>query len=152
MFQSHDRVGATDILPHLAMEKAEIFIKKMDETIHWQIFVDSLSTNSWLLIIIVAMIISLLLSLVDGSLNVQEKVYILPSYLGKLWIAIKANFGGNPGLVSTRNSYRIIIFDCLLVGSIVWMAYKASLTSKLAVVQQEYPFKNLQDLLESNYE
>ena len=144
MFQSYDRVGATDILPHLAMEKAEIFIKKMDETIHWQIFVDSLSTNSWLLIIIVAMIISLLLSLVDGSLNVQ--------YLGKLWIAIKANFGGNPGLVSTRNSYRIIIFDCLLVGSIVWIAYKASLTSKLAVVQQEYPFKNLQDLLESNYE
>ena len=104
------------------MEKAEIFIKKMDETIHWQIFVDSLSTNSWLLIIIVAMVISLLLSLVDGSLNVQEKVFILQSYLGKLWIAIKANFGGNPGLVSTRNSYRIIIFDCLLVGSIVWMA------------------------------
>ena len=98
------------------------------------------------------MVISLLLSLVDGSLNVQEKVFILQSYLGKLWIAIKANFGGNPGLVSTRNSYRIIIFDCLLVGSIVWMAYKASLTSKLAVVQQEYPFKNLQDLLESNYE
>ena len=51
MFQSYDRVGTTDILPHLAMERAEIFIKKMDETIHWQIFVDSLSTNSWLLII-----------------------------------------------------------------------------------------------------
>ena len=97
VFDRNDRIGATDILPHLATEKAEIFIKTMDETIHWQIFVDSLSTNSWLLIIIVAIGISLLLSLVDGSLNVGKKVFILPRYLGNLWIAIKANFGGKPG-------------------------------------------------------
>ena len=152
VFQSYDRVGAADILPNFATVKAEIFIKKMDETIQWYIFVDSLSTNSWLLIIIVAIVVSLSLSLVEGLLNHREQVSFLPSYWGNVWIAFKANFGGAPGSIITRNSYRIIIFVCLLVGSIVWMAYQGSLTSKLAVIQQTYPFKNLQGLSESNYE
>ena len=45
------------------------------------------------------------------------------NYLENLWLAFKANFGGKPNSIYEISSYKISIFSCLLVGSIVWMAY-----------------------------
>ena len=66
-------------------------------------------------------------------------------------LPLKSNAGGehSPGHNSTI--YDIVLFDCLLVGSIVWMAYQASLTSELSVIKLKLPFIDPETLYRSDY-
>ena len=72
-------------------------------------------------------------------------------YLKNLWVALKANAGGKPNSMKKNTSYRIVLFDCLLVGSVVWMAYRASFTSELSVVKLNLPFNDLESLLNTDF-
>ena len=48
-------------------------------------------------------------------------------------------------------AWKIIIFDCLLVGVIMWMAYRASFTSELSVIRLNMPFTDLESLSKTNF-
>ena len=75
----------------------------------------------------------------------------------KFWIKInwnsplKANVGGDHSPGQTNTVYKIVLFDCLLVGSIVWMAYQGSLTSELTIVKLKLPFIDPETLYKSDY-
>jgi hypothetical protein len=75
----------------------------------------------------------------------------LKNFIGHSWIALKANFGGKPASVHKNNSYQIAVFICLLTGSIVWIFYRAFLTSELSIVTLQQPFNDLETFLESDY-
>ena len=64
-----------------------------------------------------------------------------------------ANFGGAhfSSKMDKLNSYKFIIFIALLSGSVIWTYYQASLTSKLAIKLEKYPFNDLHSFSQTNY-
>lgn len=50
-----------------------------------------------------------------------------------------------------KATLRFLLFGIFLTGNVVFMSYKASLTSKLAVRERVLPFQNLEDFLASDY-
>jgi hypothetical protein len=64
-----------------------------------------------------------------------------------------ANFGGIPGpsKLETLQSYRFVIFTSLLAGTVVWIGYRASLTSELSAAKKKLPFNDLESLLNTEY-
>ena len=130
-----------------------MFIKPIEtEEVSWRTFLNTLSDELWITILIIAVVISCLLTGIELMFNYNYSS-CLPTCTTNLWVALKANFGGKPRFVlAHRNvTLQIILFTCLLVGSIIWMAYRGSLTSELSVKRVSKPFDSLESLLESDY-
>ena len=152
MAQTISRAYALDLLPAISNAKAEVFIKTIeDEAISWTSYLNPFAHDMWILIIIVAVIISAVLTLIEKIFCAKNKGFILMEYLKNLWIAVKANAGGKPSKIENNTVYQIVLFHCLLVGSVVWMAYRASFTSELSVTKLILPFHDLESLSKSNY-
>ena len=146
------RAYALDLLPTIADAKAEIFIKTIEgEAISWSAYINPFSNEMWLVLVIVAMILSIGLTFVDKIFCSKEKEFILMDYLENLWVALKANVGGKPNRIQKNTVYQILLFNCLLVGSVIWMAYRASFTSELSVRKLKLPFYDLESLFKSDY-
>ena len=153
MAQSVPRIQAMDILPAILSEKAEIYISKVeDENVSWTTYLKPFSLNLWFALIFVAMLISCVLTIIENIFNPTDRAVVyLTDFLTNLWVAFKANIGGKPSKVPKNIVHRIIMFDCLLVGMIVWIAYRASLTSELSVTDLKFPFNDLESLLKTDY-
>ena len=151
MTQTALRSEVLDLLPAITHGKAQVFIKPIgNEHISWTTFLDVFTIELWMVLILVTMIISCLLTSIERKFDVTDQ-FLYMNYLKNVWIAFKANFGGKPSSVHANSSYKIIIFCCLLVGSIVWIAYRASIISELSVLKVKMPFDSLEDLSKSNY-
>ena len=139
-------------MPPIDKSSVNLFIKLEDENVSWKIFLDPISTKSWLIIIIISATISCALLLIErlhfGSVH-QNRFVI--KYLENFWVAIKANLGGKPSSKVNINSYKTVLFFCLLGGSIVWMHYRASFTSHLSIAQFKLPFNDLESFSQSDY-
>jgi hypothetical protein len=70
-----------------------------------------------------------------------------------LWSSLMANFGGKPvpSKFDTIQSYRFVIFTLLLAGTVVWISYRASLTSELSTAVTKLPFNDLESLSKTDY-
>ena len=118
--------------------KAGLFIKPIEtEKVTWRTFLNPLSDELWITILIIAVIVSCLLTGIETMFNSNYSSF-LPTCTTNLWVAFKANFGGKPSFALAHKSVtlQIILFTCLLVGSVIWMAYRASLTSELSVIEE----------------
>ena len=120
------------------------------EEVSSRMFLNPLSDNMWVAVFIIAGVIACLLTGIE-TMFTSKYMSCLPICTVNLWVAFKANFGGKPSLALNGFSYQIILFTCLLAGSVIWMAYRASLTSKLSVKEVSKPFNSLESLLESDY-
>ena len=98
-----------------------------------------------------ALFIATFLTILERYFGLTDESFILHEYLIKIWIAIKANFGGEPGYEYENISLKIILLGCLLAGVINWGAYQASLTSELSVIKLKLPFIDLETLHKSNF-
>ena len=69
------------------------------------------------------------------------------------WTSFMTNFGGKSfeTKVTNYNSFKGLVFISLIGGSIIWIAYSASLVSKLAVEVIKFPFDDLKSLSKSEY-
>ena len=118
--------------------------------VSWTTYINMFTIELWGTLILVAMIISCFLTSIEKTFDVKDQ-FSFVNYLENLWLAFKANFGGKPSSIHQSSSYKISIFSCLLVGSIVWIAYRAEIISQLSVLKVKMPFDNLEDLSKSNY-
>ena len=134
-------------------EKAELFIGNMDEEeISWTTFLNPFSVRLWITLIGMAFVISSTITCIESIYSPKETyAWFFLNYLGNLWFALKANIGGKPSTVQPNYAHRIVLFYCLLAGSIVWMAYRASLTGELSIIKQNLPFNDMESLLKSDY-
>ena len=140
-----------DILPTIENVKAGLFIKPIGtEEVSWKTFLNPLSNTLWVTVLIIAVIISCLLTGIETRFT-SKNLSCCSISTTNLWVAFKANFGGKPSIVHKSFTLQIIVFTCLLVGSVIWMAYRASLTSELSVRRVIKPFNSLESLLESDY-
>jgi hypothetical protein len=62
-----------------------------------------------------------------------------------------ANFSGKPVKPPKVSTEKVLIFSCLLTGSIIWMYYRASLTSELSTLLIKWPFETMETLTLTNY-
>ena len=140
-----------DILPTIATLKTEIFIRNIDDPeISWNIFIKAFSTNLWLAIIICAVFMAISLRCIALT-SIRSWLDYATEVLQNFHFTIFANLGGKQSLKIENNAKQVMIFCIMLTGSIVWMAYRASITSELSVMRKKIPFTNLEELLTSNY-
>ena len=140
-----------DMLPTIENVKGGLFIKPIGtEEVSWKTFLNPLSNTLWVTLLIIAVVISCLLTGIEIMFT-SKNLSCFSIFTSNLWIAFKANFGGKPSFVHKSFTLQIILFTCLLVGSVIWMAYRASLTSELSVRRVSKPFDSLESLLESDY-
>ena len=152
MAQTVPRAYALDLLPAIRSAKAEVFIKTIeDEAISWTSYLNPFAHDMWFIIVIVAVIISGVLTFIEQIFCTKNKGFLLMEYFKNLWIAVKANAGGKPSKIEKNFTYQIVLFHCLLVGSVIWMAYRASFTSELSVRKLKFPFNDLESLSKTNY-
>ena len=152
MIQTVPRSHAMFLLPVIVDAKAEVYIKTTEEeAILWHAYIYPFSNEMWFMLFIVAIVLSFGFTIVEKIFCSEEKGYILIHYSKNLWIALKSNVGGKPNNILKHTTYQILLFTCLLVGSLVWMAYRASFTSELSVRKLKLPFNNLEGVLKSDY-
>ena len=152
MIQTIPRSHAMFLLPVIVDAKAEVYIKTTEEiAISWHAYINPFSNEMWFILFIVAIVLSFGFTIVEKIFCSEEKGFILIHYSKNLWIALKSNVGGKPNNILKHSTYQILLFTCLLVGSVVWMAYRASFTSELSVRKLKLPFNNLEGVLKSDY-
>ena len=152
MAQTVARAHALDLLPPIGNEKTEIFIKTIeDEALSWTAYLNSFTNEMWLVLVLVSLVISFFLTLIERLFCSKDQGFTPMNFLTNLWVALKANAGGKPSKLQKNTVYQIVLFDCLLVGSVIWMAYKASFTSELSVTKLKLPFNDLESLSKTDY-
>ena len=152
MFQTPDRCQVLDCLPVTRTYNLQIFIKSTkEETISWSTFLHPFSIMLWVMLLSSAVIIATLLTVLERYFGLFDESFLLHEYLIKIWITIKANFGGEPGYGYENTSLKIILLGCLLAGVVNWGAYQASLTSELSVIKLKLPFNDLESLHKSDF-
>ena len=154
MTQTPSRCQALTCMPAIDNAKAELFIKSVEgQAISWTTFSNPFYIDMWLMILAVAVIIASILTFIEKLQGGRScgKSLCFADYLKNLWVALKSNLGGEHSSVIKNFIYDIVLFDCLLVGSVVWMAYQASLTSELSVIKLKLPFIDLETLYKSDY-
>ena len=152
MAQTVARAHALDLLPAIGNEKTEIFIKTIeDEALSWTAYLNSFSNEMWLVLVLVSLVISFFLTLIERLFCSKDQKFTPMNFLTNLWIALKANAGGKPSKLQKNTVHQIVLFDCLLVGSVIWMAYRASFTSELSVRKLKLPFNDLESLSKTDY-
>ena len=152
MAQTVPRAHALDLLPAIGSEKAEIFIKTIeDEALSWTAYINPFSNEMWLVLFLVSLVISFFLTLIERFFCSKDQGFLPVDYLTNLWVAIKANAGGKPSKLQKNTVHKIVLFDCLLVGSVIWIAYRASFTSELSVTKLKLPFNDLESLSKTDY-
>ena len=152
MAQTGPRAHALDLLPAITDAKAEIYIKPIeDEALSWSAYINPFSNEMWLVLFLVSLVISFFLTLIEKLFCSKDQVFTKMNFLTNLWVAIKANAGGKPSKLQKNTVHRIVLFDCLLVGSVIWMAYRASFTSELSVKKLKLPFNDLESLSKTGY-
>ena len=139
-------------MPPIDSGSVNLFIKLEDEDVSWKLFLDPISTKSWMVILAVSATISCALMLIERfHFGTMGKNGFVLKYLENFWIAIKANLGGKPSSKLNINSYKTVLFFCLLGGSVVWMYYRASFTSHLSIAKFKLPFNDLETFSQSDY-
>ena len=77
---------------------------------------------------------------------------ILEDVVGDFWMLGASYFGRKANTTDTRESgpLRILLFAAFFSGTLVFMAYKSSLTAELAVSRNSLPFETLEQLYHSD--
>ena len=80
-----------------------------------------------------------------------QRNFAIPNMIGYFWESFVANFGGKSRIMIANQSYKIIIFTSLLSGTIIWLCYRACLTGELSIVNEIFPFHDLESLSTTNW-
>ena len=152
-----ERSQALKMLPSIYSANPTIYIRSHSleqdgEDISWTIFISPFTIHLWVLLFFVAVVTAIVLTTIEGCYEPNNIGWSVMNYLKNLWIASKANFGGKPNsVVRGFAAQRLMLFICLLSGTIIWIAYRGSLTSELSVIEKDIPFDDLESLSKSDY-
>ena len=140
------RQKVIDYLIPIGTETRALFIKrKHPEELAWRSYFYPFSYAIWPILFgltLTALIVALLLS---------ERLSISEAFL--LWISICQSFLGKPlNIKSKRKAVLMFIFTVGFFGSIIFMVYRASLTSELSIRRSVQPFNNPDAFVESQYD
>ncbi len=79
----------------------------------------------------------------------------LQQFFAWTWVAFSANLGGKPKDPKLSKDYpgvnKGVIFTCLMTGVVIWIGFRASITSELSSLEVKYPFTSLETLLDTKF-
>ncbi len=150
-----ERAKFIDYLPPISPQIGALYIKnEMANEIDYFVFLDPFSTLLWIAIFVTSFALAVFLYGISTMLGINDHQGGLASFLGLFWLTFKANLGSGPVHSKATDSlfpYRVGLFSCLISGSVIWMSYRASLTSELSVVKTRAPFNDFKTLTATNF-
>ena len=169
-----ERYEVIDYLLPFGSETYAFFISRHEsEGFSWKTYLNPLTGKVWLIIGASSLVYFILKKIIeiyenDEAKNIVGNVQPIHGNLGYLqnsllkicdiamqyWL-ILCSFLGYPHMIplSKRgNVLRILIFFIAFTGNVVFISYRSSMTSELAVRPQKLPFNSLEGLIESDYE
>ena len=154
--QSNERGYVLDILPTIERLQAELFVREteeLEEKYNWTLYLHPFSQNTWLLIFLTGVIVSICITYAERftSPKGQKQSFAVSSF-ENMAIILKGTFGGGTRkLFEIKNVGKWILYSSLLMGTILWMSYKASFTSELSIFHEKMAFYDLFSLLKTDY-
>ncbi len=75
------------------------------------------------------------------------------AFFSYFFLVFRSNLGASSSSVPNEKAVnpRLLLFSIFFASNIVWMAYRASLTSELSTRQVKMPFLTLEELYHSDY-
>ncbi len=142
-----------DYLPPIVKEFGAFFIKKDRVEAHaWTTYSNPLALDLWMGLWLSALVTSALLLVIEGKVKCSHPFELWKTYVRNLWLTFSSNFGGGKvGTPYANQSHRVAVVTFLLSGSVIWMSYRASMTSELSVLHETLPFSNPTELAQTDY-
>ena len=156
-----ERFDAVNYAPAIGYETFGLFIWRSAsaEELSWMTFLKPLANHLWLTLLASAFLVCIFIQMFSAILGSRRRDgpwdYIgnsLETYLVLIcaYFAKKAvKFPG--GHHERTDMFKVILLSTLFWGNVVFMAYRASLTSELSARRSKLPFTNLEEFLGSNY-
>lgn len=152
------RSQAVDFLFPLGTETFALFLKRsfITQEYHWSLFLEPFSKYLWLFLIVNALVCVVILRILDmthqSCLGSKASFYL--AMLSDSWMVVGSYFAMRPSLAEGRALQvysKVFIFSIFLIGNVVFMTYRASLTSELSVRKDRIPFSTPGELLELDF-
>ncbi len=129
------------------------------EELDWNVYIFPFHGNLWGFYVINSVLWTIIIWALVMLYNRKRK----PSFacaVGQLiqwlWFTFSTNFGNTPPAEVKRRKtgdlVKLEIYFACVCGVLMWGAYRASLTSELAVRIKNMPFNSLETFLESDYQ
>ena len=124
-----------------------LYVPNLDnqEHIDFNTYFAPFKLEVWLLIIISSIIISIVKIVLLNKLGAKQ----ISDLIGVFWTSFMANFGGGKPKstpLDSRDSYKILIFTSLLIGTITFINWRCMLGASLAITIKKYPFSDMESL------
>ncbi len=140
----------------------QIIKRAESELFDWTIFVDPLSLPFWVVLAIHTLGLLLVTRMfwLYYRYEANEGRGSGPGPLSAVWATFKnlflffsAYFGRSLSstIVQFGDKFRSLLFAYSLAGTVVWISYRASLTSNLSTREYKFPFSSMASLLETDY-
>uniref|UniRef100_A0A0C9QLX8 GRIK2_2 protein n=1 Tax=Fopius arisanus TaxID=64838 RepID=A0A0C9QLX8_9HYME len=137
-----DRFRVADFTIPTVYENSRLYFKKPGvTTVQWNAYFKAFSTDVWLVIIALILIVPLLLTIIQSTERLCFFPLVFEHYLSVWGIYCQQ---GLPELPE-KTPLRIVYTSAFLSALIITMAYSASLTSFLAVSLSPLPFKTMDE-------
>ena len=156
MTMTPDRFLAVDFLPTIGVETYGVFIRRQaSQRIDWFVYLQPFSRDLRVVILIYTVVVTIVMRLAVGLsrpfIGVLTEVL---ETLGDLWGYSMLYLGRRPNgrHFQCRTGLRALFFFVCFVGNVIFLTYRASLTSELATRTQKLPFDSLEGLINSDYE
>ena len=84
----------------------------------------------------------------------ESASFSLSYILGCFWMILSSTFARKPDKIyyDDRLSVGFVILFTFFAGNLVFMSYRASLTSELSIKKETKPFEDLESFLDTDYE
>ena len=145
-----------DYLPAIGKETYGFFIRNdASEVLDWMTFIMPFSSGTWETILAFFFVTLLVVKAFQFyhmvSTGREDTWSLLKDSIGSYMTIFGSMFGMKPRPMpfDQKATLRLILFSTFLTGNVLFMSYRASLTSELSVKDKYMPFKSLEGLLES---
>ncbi len=156
------RHSVIDFLYPMGSETYAIYIGNPGlEDLDWDIYTQPFSQSLWIFLAFSVAALALLIFLIDlayakkEGLHLHDQSFFTVStratkmLVGDMWTVFSAYFGGRPAFPPPEHRWgsRLLVLSILLTGNMVFMSYRAAVTSNLATWTIKLPFNDLSGLL-----
>ena len=145
------RAEHVDFLLQITPQIAGLYVQRnaTEEVMDLNTFTVPFTQNVWLTLFAISIFVAtikIMLTYFFGSID-------LIHCISCLWSSLISNFGGAPTItnIDSNQIYRFTIIVSLYCGTVIWISYRAKLTSELSVIDKHYPFTDLESFSKTNW-
>ena len=121
----------------------------VDEEFDYAMFYNPLRPEIWAVLFALCFMPTFIMAFQEYLMH-DDKL-TLYSFISRIVKALSSNFGGNFLAQGMKSGQQMAIFAYFINGLIVWICFRASITAGLSQKIFQLPFRNLEELINTNY-